>query len=157
GITVGAFVIVFAIYAFIGAGIDAARAFGSDRAGPVAGYLLLALLSGAAGVVALAWPGITALALTIWGAAWAFVTGFVEGTLAFGRDVTAGVRARWGLAGLVSIALGVVLAIRPDIGALTLATVFGLFSIVYGVTLLTLAAQAHEVDATAERLTHAPV
>ena len=154
GITVGAFVIVFAIYAFIGAGMDAARAFTSDRAGPVAGYLLLALLSGAAGVVALAWPGITALALTIWVAAWAFVTGFVEVTLAFGRDETAGERARWGLTGLVSIALGVVLAIRPDIGALTLATVFGLFSIVYGVTLLTLAAQAHEVDATAERLTH---
>jgi uncharacterized membrane protein HdeD (DUF308 family) len=38
----------------------------------------------------------------------------------------------WALGGLVSIALGVVLAIRPDLGAVTLTTVFGLFSIVYG-------------------------
>ena len=45
------------------------------------------------------------------------------------------------LSGLVSIALGVVLAIRPDIGALTLATVFGLFSIVYGVATITIGAQ----------------
>ena len=35
-ITVGAFVIVFAIYAFVAAGSDAARAFSSDHAGPVA-------------------------------------------------------------------------------------------------------------------------
>jgi hypothetical protein len=32
-------------YAFLAAIADAARAFASDRAGPVAGYLLLALLS----------------------------------------------------------------------------------------------------------------
>jgi Short repeat of unknown function (DUF308) len=62
-ITVGAFVILFAVYAFIAAGSDTARAFSSDRAGPVAGYLFLALLSFAAGLVALLWPGLTALAL----------------------------------------------------------------------------------------------
>src|SRR5262249_56434126 len=113
-----------------------------------------ARLSAVAGVVALAWPDITALALTIWVAVWALLTGFVEVALAFRRDETAGERARWGLTGLLSIGLGVVLMIRPDIGALTLATVFGLFSIVYGVTLLTLAARAHDVDTTAERMIH---
>jgi len=141
-ITVGAFVILFAVYAFLGAGADTARAFSADRAGPVFGYLLLVLLSLAAGVVALAWPGITALALTIWVAAWAFVTGFIELGLAFRAGETAGERAMYGLGGLVSVALGVVLAIRPDIGALTLATVFGLFSIVYGITAITLGIQA---------------
>src|SRR5437016_5483254 len=48
-ITVGGFVILFAVYAFLAAGTDTARAFSSGRAGPVAGYLLLALLSVAAG------------------------------------------------------------------------------------------------------------
>src|SRR5438309_6459312 len=62
-ITVGAFVILFAVYAFIAAGSDTARAFSSARAGPVAGYLFLALLSFAAGLVALLWPGLTALVL----------------------------------------------------------------------------------------------
>jgi uncharacterized membrane protein HdeD (DUF308 family) len=60
--------------------------------------------------------------------------------------------AMWALGGLVSIALGVVLAIRPDIGALTLATVFGLFSIVYGVSALILAAQSRRVGNAAKRL-----
>ncbi len=131
-ITVGAFVILFAVYAFLAAGTDAARAFASDRAGPVAGYLLLSVLSLAAGVAALVWPGITALVLTIWVAAWAFVTGFVEVYLGFGRGETAGERAMWGLTGLVSIALGVVLAIRPTLGV-----------------------QARRVGKTTTRLTHA--
>ena len=38
--SVGALVIVFAVYAFLAAITDGARAFSSDHAGPVAGYLL---------------------------------------------------------------------------------------------------------------------
>ena len=151
-ITVGAFVILFAVYAFIAAVMDAARAFSSSRAGPVAGWLLLALLSAAAGIIALVWPNITALVLVLWIAAWAVVTGVVEVALAFRQGETAGERAMWALTGLVSIALGVVLFIRPDIGAVSLATVFGLFSIVYGISALMLAFQARKVDAATHRL-----
>jgi uncharacterized membrane protein HdeD (DUF308 family) len=150
GITVGAFVILFAVYAFMGAAMEALFAFRSDKAGPVAGHVVLSLLSLAGGVVALSWPGITALVLTIWVAAWALATGVVEVALAFLRGETAGQRATWALGGLVSIALGVVLAIRPDIGAITLATVFGLFSIFYGVQALVLSANTRRV-ATVER------
>jgi uncharacterized membrane protein HdeD (DUF308 family) len=79
-------VLLFAVYAFIAAAADATRAFSGDRAGPVAGYLLLALLSVVAGVIAIAWPGITALVLTLWVAAWAAATGIVEAafTLCYG-------------------------------------------------------------------------
>ena len=151
-ITVGAIVILFAVYAFIAAFTDAMRAFSSDRAGPVVGYLLLAVLSVVAGVVALAWPGITAEVLTIWVAAWAIVTGFVEVALTFRQGATAGERAMWILSGLVSIALAVVLFIRPDIGALSLATVFGLFAIVYGVSTVVLSMQTRKVAGTVHRL-----
>lgn len=113
---------------------------------------LLALLSVAAGVVALLGPRITAFVLTIWVPVWAFVTGAVEVALAIRQGETAGERAMWSLTGLVPIALGVVLTIRPDIGALTLATVFGLFSIVYGVSVLILAAQSRRVCNAAKRL-----
>jgi uncharacterized membrane protein HdeD (DUF308 family) len=154
-ITVGAFVLLFAIYAFIAAAAETVRAFRSDTAGPVVGYLLLAVLSLAAGVVALVWPGITAEVLTLWVAAWAFVTGVVEVVLAFQHNQIAGERAMWALTGLISIGLGVVLAIRPDIGAVSLATVFGLFSIVYGISTLILSAQTHHAGATASRLTRA--
>jgi uncharacterized membrane protein HdeD (DUF308 family) len=151
-ITVGAFVILFAFYAFMVAIADAVRAFSSKHAGPIFGYLLLSLLSAATGVVALFWPGITALVLTVWVGAWALVTGVIEVVLAFRRGEAAQERALWALGGLVSIALGVVLAIRPDIGAVSLATVFGLFSIVSGVSALVLAAQTRGAHATAERL-----
>jgi uncharacterized membrane protein HdeD (DUF308 family) len=151
-ITLTGFVVLFAVFAFLSAITDATVAFSSDSAGPVVGYLLLALLSVAAGAAALLWPGITALALTIWVAAWAFVTGIVEVMLAFRRGETAGERAMWALGGLVSIALGVVLAIRPDIGAVSLAEVFGLFSIVYGISALVLSAEARKIGSTARGL-----
>lgn len=134
GITVGAFVILFAVYAFMTAATDSARAFAADRVGPVVGWLLLALLSLAAGVVALAWPGITALALTIWVAAWALTTGAMEMALAFQRGEPAGERTLFLLSGAVAILLAFSLFVRPDIGAASLATVFGLFSLVYGVS-----------------------
>jgi uncharacterized membrane protein HdeD (DUF308 family) len=151
-ITVGALVILFAVYAFIAGAADGARAFASRSAGPVVGYLLLALLDVVAGMAALAWPGITALVLTIWIAAWAFVSGVIEVAMAFRHGEDSGERAMWALTGLVSIALGVVLAIRPDIGAVSLATVFGLFSIVYGISTLVLSAQLRKAGSAAEPL-----
>ena len=40
------------------------------------------------------------------------------------------------LTGLVSIAFGVVLSARPSIGAVTLALLFGLFSLIAGIWML---------------------
>jgi uncharacterized membrane protein HdeD (DUF308 family) len=151
-VTVGAIVILFAVYAFAAAVTDTMRAFSSDRAGPVFGYLLLALLSLAAGVVALAWPGITAEVLTIWVGAWAMVTGILEVALTFRQGQTAGERALWILSGLVSIAFAIVLFVRPDIGAVSLATVFGLFSMVYGISAVVLSVQSRRAAATVHRL-----
>ena len=59
GVTVLALVILFAVFAFIAAGLEAMRAFSSATAAPVAGHLLLGLVDVAAGVVALVWPGPT--------------------------------------------------------------------------------------------------
>ena len=64
-VTILALVILFAVYAFMDAGLQAARAFSSRSAGPVFGHLLLALIGLAAGAVALAWPGSTAYVLVI--------------------------------------------------------------------------------------------
>jgi uncharacterized membrane protein HdeD (DUF308 family) len=151
-VTVGAFVILFAVYAFIAAAMDTMRAFSSARVGPVFGHLLLAALSVIAGIVALAWPSITALVLVLWVAIWAAITGIVEVALAFQAGETAGERALWGITGLVSIGLGLVLFIRPDIGALSLATVFGLFSIFYGTSAVVLSAQTRKVRTAVHNL-----
>src|SRR5262245_48830510 len=116
-VTILALVILFAIYAFIGAGLQAMRAFSSRTAGPVFGHLLLALIDLAAGVVALVWPGPTALVLVLVVAIWAFVAGFAEIFAAFASGETAGTRAMYIVTGLISVAFGVVLTARPDIGA----------------------------------------
>jgi uncharacterized membrane protein HdeD (DUF308 family) len=141
GVTVLALVILFAVYAFMDAGVEAARAFGSASAGPVFGRLLLALIDVAAGVLAIVWPGPTALVLVIVVAAWAFVGGFAEIFAAFQNGETAGTRALFILAGLVSIAFGIVLAARPGVGAVTLALLFGFYSMIYGVSLIVLGIQ----------------
>jgi len=154
-ITVGTFVVLFAAFAFVDSVVEAVVAFRSEKGGAVAGHLVVSLLSLAAGVAALAWPGITALVLTIWVAAWALVTGAVEVALAFRRGEDTGQRAMWAIGGLVSIGLGVVLAIRPDLGAVTLATVFGLFSIVSGVQALVLSVTARRIGTAERRLASA--
>ena len=135
-VTVLALVILFAIYAFIAAGLQAARAFSSATAGPVFGHLLLGLADLAAGVIALAWPGPTALVLVLIVGVWAVIAGLVEIAAAFGAGEPAGTRAMFILGGLVSVAFGVVLFASPGAGALTLALLFGLFNLIAGIWML---------------------
>ena len=144
-VTILALVILFAVYAFIAAGLQFARAFSSRSAGPVFGYLLLALIDLAAGVVALVWPGPTAYVLVIIVAAWALVSGVAEVVAGFGAGETAGTRAMFILAGLVSVAFGVLLFARPGVGAVTLALLFGLYSLVYGLTQISAGVQVRQL------------
>jgi uncharacterized membrane protein HdeD (DUF308 family) len=132
GVTVLALVIVFAVYAFIAAGLQAMQAFSSRTAGPVFGHLLLGLVDITAGVIAIAWPVPTALVLVLVVASWAIVTGIVEIVVAFRKGEQAGTRAMFILGGLVSAALGVVLFARPGMGAISLALLFGFFNLVAG-------------------------
>lgn len=132
-ITVFGLVVVFAVDAFMGTGMELARAFSSRTARLVTGHLLLALTDLVAGVVALAWPGPTALVLVITMAASSFVSGCFQLFAASQTGEPAGTRAMLILAGLVSIAFGVVIAARPGTGAIALALLFGLYSLIFGV------------------------
>jgi uncharacterized membrane protein HdeD (DUF308 family) len=144
-VTVLALVILFAVYAFMDAGLQAAQAFSSRSAGPVFGHLLLSLISLAAGVVALVWPGPTAYVLVIVVAAWALVGGVVEVVAGFAAGETAGTRALFIISGLVSVAFGVLLFARPGVGAVTLALLFGLYSLIYGFSQITAGVQMRQL------------
>jgi Short repeat of unknown function (DUF308) len=115
-----------------GRGLQAAQAFSSARAGPVIGHLLLGLADLAAGIIALAWPGPTALVLVLIVGVRAIVAGLAEIAAAFGHGEAAGTRALFILGGLITAAFGAVLCARPGIGAVTLALLFGLFSLIAG-------------------------
>jgi len=156
GVTIFALVILFAVYAFLGAGLQAARAFSSRSAGPVFGHLLLGLIDLAAGVVALVWPTPTALVLVIVVAAWALVSGIAEFFAGFQSGETAGTRALFILSGLVSVAFGVLLFARPGVGAVTLALLFGLYALIYGFSQITAGIQVRRLGGDVQNLTHLP-
>ena len=151
-VTVLALVILFAVYAFMAAGLQAARAFSSRKAGPVFGHLLLGLVDLAAGVVALAWPGPTALVLVLIVGTWAVIAGIVEIAAAFAEGEPAGTRALFILGGLVSIAFSVVIFARPNVGAFTLALLLGLFSLIYGVSQITTGVELRRTGQMADKV-----
>lgn len=153
GITVLALVILFAVHAFMASGLEVMRAFRSATAGPVAGHLLLGLVDLAAGVIALAWPGPTALVLVIIVGTWAIIGGAVEFGAAFGAGEAAGTRAMLILGGLATIAFGVVVCARPGLGAVTLALLFGLFNLTYGAWMLVRGIDLRRIGTTL----HSPV
>jgi uncharacterized membrane protein HdeD (DUF308 family) len=94
--------------------------------------ILSGLLSVAAGVIALFWPGITALALVVIIGAWAVVTGALE--------IWAATRmaGQWLplVVGVVTMLIGILVLVRPGIGAVALALTIGVYAIVAGVLML---------------------
>ncbi|HEX5962620.1 MAG TPA: HdeD family acid-resistance protein [Gemmatimonadales bacterium] len=135
-ISLAALVIVFGAYAFadgVFAIISAVRRRGTDR-----WWLLLleGVVGIAAGVVTLLWPGITALALLYLIAAWALVTGALE--IAAAIRLRKAITGEWllALSGVVSIALGVMLALFPGPGALALVIWIGAYAFVFGALLI---------------------
>jgi uncharacterized membrane protein HdeD (DUF308 family) len=134
GITILVLVIMFAVYAFSDAGLQGVRAFSGGGAGRALGHLLVGLIDVIAGVLAIAWPGPSALVLVLVIGVWAVVGGFTEFAFAFAAGETAGTRTLFLLGGLVSVAFGVVLCARPGVGAVTLVLLYGLFALCYGIS-----------------------
>ena len=153
-VTILALIILFAVYAFIDAGLQTIRAFSSSAAGPVFGHLLLALIALAAGVIAIVWPGPTALVLVLVVGIWAFAGGIAEIAVAFGPGENAGTRTLFILSGLVSVAFGVVLFARPGVGAVTLSLLFGLFMIIYGVSQIVEGIETRRAGKTVDSILH---
>src|SRR5919109_1567253 len=91
-----------------------------------------------AGVLALAFPEIAAASLLLLIAAWSIVTGVIEVVLAIRlREQITG--ELWlAIAGVLSIAFGVLLFLFPAAGALTIVWIIGAFAIAFGISLIAL-------------------
>jgi uncharacterized membrane protein HdeD (DUF308 family) len=142
GITIGTVIALFAIFSFTDAIVSAARLFTAGRSTEDRVLLgLRAVIEVAAGVVAIAYPGATAAVITVVIGIFALASGVNE--LAGSRTLS-----RLGMSGTgwlvvdgwLAILTGVLLIVWPSIGAVTLATVFGIYLAVSGVMLLISAA-----------------
>ena len=138
-ISVYALTIVFGIYA-LATGITAfAGAFSSHTKDERASLILSGLLGVGTGIVVLAWPSISALALLYVIGAYAVLLGLVgiSGAVRLpldDRDTALAI-----LSGLVSIVFGIVIFAKPGAGALAVLALIAAFALVVGVTELVVA------------------
>jgi uncharacterized membrane protein HdeD (DUF308 family) len=131
----GAFVIVFAIYAFADGVLDFAIAAEMGRAGRPSGWHVFeGLASVALGVIALLYPGVTLVTVILLIGLRAIILGILEVVAAFSWE---GAESRWllGITGVLSIMLGILLLGSPIAGGAIILWTIGVYAIVFGVML----------------------
>jgi uncharacterized membrane protein HdeD (DUF308 family) len=146
GVTLVALVILFGAYALVDgiAGVILGiKEFGERERWW--GTLLSGIVGIGAGIVTFLLPGLTALALLTLIAVWAIMRGIL--------DIVAAIRLRhaiegeWllALAGVLSVAFGLLLIVRPLAGALAVVWWIGAYAIVIGAVLLLLGFRARSL------------
>ena len=126
-------VLAFGIFAVI-SGITAVAAAFQNRHEEGWGLLLFeGILGILAGVVALAWPGITAFAFLFLIAAWAIIIGVMELVAPLAFPMSGGRAVLMVLAGLASVVFGILIATRPASGLLAVVWLIGVYAIVFGI------------------------
>lgn len=130
----GAYVLVDGLFAVI-ASIRAA-----ERNTPWWPLLLEGIIGVVIGLVAFAWPEITALALLYLIAAWALGTGIFEIYAAFKLKETFGGVWLVGLvSGVLSLLFALLLVLFPREGALAVVYIIAMYAMLFGITLVALA------------------
>lgn len=136
GMTIWVLVMLFAAYAIID---GASMIVFGRRMGNWFWYALAGLVSMAAGVIAIAWPGISAMALLWVIAAWAILSGIFQ--IMSGMEIRKEVEGEWVLyvGGALAILFGLMLFFRPGTGALSVVWLIGTFMILFGILQVILA------------------
>jgi uncharacterized membrane protein HdeD (DUF308 family) len=108
--------------------------------------LVQGVVSVLAGLVALVWPGVTALALLFLIAFWAILLGVGEIGGAFAARRLGSDAWVWTLAaGVLNVVFGVLLLVWPGSGILTLVWLVGIFAVAGGIALIVLALRVRSV------------
>jgi uncharacterized membrane protein HdeD (DUF308 family) len=142
-ISLAALVLLFGAYAMVDGVLGVWMAIAGRRMNEYWWVLLLAGLVGiGVGLVAFIAPGVTALALLFYIALWAIATGILQilAAIRLRREIA----GEWWLvlAGLASVAFGLILIARPAPGALALLWLIATYAVIFGVLLLLLAFKA---------------
>ena len=139
GASLYALMILFGAYALVDGAFNLAHAArGASRGRRWGSLVFEGIVSIVAGALTFLWPNITAMVLVLIIAAWAVATGILEIVAAV--RLRKQIRREWllALSGVLSIALGVLMFLFPQAGALTLVIWIGAYAIVFGGLLLAL-------------------
>jgi uncharacterized membrane protein HdeD (DUF308 family) len=108
------------------------------------------VISVLAGIIALFWPGVTALVMLFVVAFWAILLGIGEIVAAFASRKSGASDWGWTLAlGVVNVIFGILLLIWPSGGILTLIWLVGIFALIGGIALIVLAFRVRSVAKSA--------
>jgi len=152
GSSLRALVILWGAYAIVDGVFALMLAAQRGRSGLSWGWLLFEGIVGiGAGVATFFWPTITALVLLTVIAVWAVLTGIAE--IATAIQLRRLITGEWLLAtsGVLSIAFGILLLLRPGAGALALVWLIGAYAIVFGVLLIGLGLRLNQWRRAGER------
>jgi len=138
-ITVAALIFVFGIDAFADGVFLVVKAIGGWKARDDRWLLLFeGLLGIGIGIITLFAPGVTAIGLLFYIAAWSLTTGILEIIEAVRLRKEIQREVLWMLSGIVSIVFAVLLMIFPGAGIVGLVWLLGVYAIVFGVLLIAL-------------------
>lgn len=134
GLTLASLVLLYGAYCLVDGVIALTGGFG----GGFWQSLILGLVSIGAGIATFLYPGLTAMVLLFLIAAWAIVRGIFEIVVAI--EFRKVIEGEWLLvvAGLLSVAFGVLLIINPGAGALSVVWILGIYALVFGALLTAL-------------------
>jgi uncharacterized membrane protein HdeD (DUF308 family) len=131
-------VVLFAVWMLF----DGAGALVNTMQARGKGTWWLGLIEGVAGIVAgvlaLWWPGITALVLLLLIGSWAIVTGVIEVWAAIRLRAVIRGELFLALSGVLSVLFGLYVIIFPGLGIFSVLWLVGTFGILYGLTLVSL-------------------
>jgi uncharacterized membrane protein HdeD (DUF308 family) len=135
GIALLALVYVFASYALLEGVAAVSYGFRARGTAPHWGWSVAqGVISVLAGLVALVWPGQTAVTLLFVIAFWAIVLGVAEVGEAFAARKAGNDHWGWTLAsGALNVVVGILLMIWPGSGILTLLWLIGVFALASGI------------------------
>ncbi len=134
GLTFSSMLVLFGVFAIAQGLVSVIEGFrGTDRTRWSS--IVSGILSVAIGVAVFVWPGLTALALLYFIAAWAIITGVIE--IAAAISLRDQIEDEWLIAigGVLSVIIGLYLAAFPGTGALGLTWLIGAYAIGFGVLL----------------------
>ena len=140
GIALGALILLFGAYALVDGVLSIVGVFGGTRARTPRWLLFLeGVVSILAGFIAFIFPGLTAIALLYLIAAWAVITGISE--IATAIRLRREIQGEWALifGGVISVLFGLILAVLPAVGILSLIWLIGAYAVAFGILLLIVA------------------